>query len=401
MTKFKLRATAMTLMVLTGALSGCHQDKKTNAQSPNAEEFKIIKGDFHQNITLSGELDFLVADKLLTPRTPTWRIGLTELLTDGSKVKKGDVVAEFDRASILQSIDEKKSSFLDSLATVSDAESDKKIALLEATLELKKARLERNKAQLDAALPKDLQSEVDFSNRQLTLHRAENALLNASTNLKTIKKTSSLDLESAKLDSKQRKAELILATKTLEKIALKAPKDGVWVVANNNEEDRKIRIGDTLWPSAEVGKISNLNNLIVKAWLHDVDAGSLNEGMKAHVVLDAYPQKTFEGHIASIALMASPFKNNSLRRKFDVIIELTNPDVEIMRPGLSASVSIDTGHREDVYLLPRLSLTFSKNSVKGMTQSGKLVDIDVDACNEAFCALSKDFNVGLLRESDQ
>ena len=382
-------------------LGACQQQSQATHSQPKSEDFKIVKGDFSQAMTLSGELDFLIAEKLLTPRTPTWSIGLTSLLTDGQSVKEGDIVAEFDKASLLQSIDEQKNTLLDARAKVSTAKNEKKTAMLEANFQLKKAELELQKAELDANLPKDLQSEVEYSNKQLALARAENAVQNANMGLKTTRQTTQLDLDDALLELNQHESEFSSAIKTLKKITLKAPKDGVWVVAQNQEQNRKLRVGDTLWPSAPVGKISDLNKLIVKAWLHDVDAGSITEDMKAMVVLDAYPNKQYEGKIVSIALMASPFKKNSIRRKFDVIVELKEPDTTIMRPGLSASVSIETGQMKDVHLIPRLALTFSKDSVKGMTQDGNTVDIKVDACNEAYCALSKDFDVGLLQGSQQ
>ena len=57
---------------------------------------------------LSGEVEAVSSENLVVPRTPSWLISVRWLASDGSLVKMGDRVVEFDASSLTTTLEDKR-----------------------------------------------------------------------------------------------------------------------------------------------------------------------------------------------------------------------------------------------------------------------------------------------------
>jgi HlyD family secretion protein len=98
----------------------------------------------------------------------------------------------------------------------------------------------------------------------------------------------------------------------------------------------------------------DLSRMQVLAEIDEADVGMLAEGMKAEVVVDAFPGETFQGSITQ--LRYSP-NNVAGVVTYSAVIDVSNP-LGKLRPGMTATVTIRTREALGVVAVPNAALRF-------------------------------------------
>ncbi|MDD2331830.1 MAG: efflux RND transporter periplasmic adaptor subunit [Candidatus Cloacimonetes bacterium] len=129
----------------------------------------------------------------------------------------------------------------------------------------------------------------------------------------------------------------------------------VYATASGIVIERKINVGEMVVSSTSgygegtvVMKIADLNKMIVKSNINEVDINKFKLGQEARITLDALPYEEFVGKIIKIAPMAI-LDNNA--RVFPVEISI-NSGGEKTKPGMTANISIFGESRDDVIVIP-------------------------------------------------
>jgi HlyD family secretion protein len=120
----------------------------------------------------------------------------------------------------------------------------------------------------------------------------------------------------------------------------------------------------------EVMRVANFGSMEVRVDVNENDVVNVDIGEKALIKVDAYPGKLLVGTVKRIASTAT-VKNEGTQQEvtnFEVRIRVTNPAVQL-RPGMSASVDIETQTAHHVVVVPIQSVTVrSKESGKTAEQ---------------------------------
>ena len=195
------------------------------------------------------------------------------------------------------------------------------------------------------------------------------------------------------------KAELAAgrAREGIELLTLKAPRDGILLVSDNDEEGRPFESGDTTWPGRVIARLPELSSMIVEAGLFDVDDGKVYPGLPVVATIDAFPSIDLEGVVVAVEDIASETSRQSLRRMFRTRIELEGLDLVRMRPGMSVRVTAEE-RRQDVLLIPRAALGWSAGGaspgvVAGL-DDGTVAAVQIGACNTEVCVLEDGLGAG-------
>lgn len=97
-----------------------------------------------------------------------------------------------------------------------------------------------------------------------------------------------------------------------------------------------------------VMRIADLNQMIVKSNINEVDIAKFSLGQKAEIKLDALPYEDYEGEIVKIAPAATT-ENNAQVFPVEISINATGSTT---KPGMTAAVTIIGESREDVLVIP-------------------------------------------------
>ncbi|HEX2473369.1 MAG TPA: efflux RND transporter periplasmic adaptor subunit [Lacipirellulaceae bacterium] len=181
-----------------------------------------------------------------------------------------------------------------------------------------------------------------------TVNQREAMLDKARTELKTLdnlhqqKAASGLELKQAEVAVETAKLELSLAKEDLALCVVNSPLNGV-VESVNVVPQMRVGGGTTL------AVIHQLDPIIVQMDYPMERMDSLKVGQAAEVVLDAFPQETFEGKVVRILPVVS-----TKTRVLPVMVEVANPDNRI-RAGISGFVRV-RGERSSATIVPSVAV---------------------------------------------
>jgi HlyD family secretion protein len=102
--------------------------------------------------------------------------------------------------------------------------------------------------------------------------------------------------------------------------------------------------------------LADMNTLIFKGTVDEIDVGKLHEGMPAHIKIGALPDAKVEGRIYKISPKSKTAEGATL---FDVEIELLPAKDVVLRAGYSANAEIAVREKHDVLVIPERLVTFA------------------------------------------
>src|SRR5688500_468130 len=383
----KIAAFCAVLLVLGGCFSG-HAD-----DSREENELRVRRGAFVNDVLLSGELEAARGDSLAVPPLPNWQTAIKWLAEDGATVKAGEPVAELDNSALTADLEQKRQTAMQAAQELRQREGEWEADLEQKQLEVEKKKAEVEKTRLQTLVPKDLQSQRKYEADELAFKKATVEHEKALDVLRSRRVAVEAERQNVLLRIAQAERDIARAEAGISALVLRAPKDGI-VVIRDHWQGRKLQIGDTVFVGFPIAMLPDLSSIRLKASLADVDDGKIDPGMPVTVTLDGYPDVNYTGRIASISAVAQESRRQSLRRHFDVFIDLDRLDPERMRPGLSARVIVRRESLPNALLVPRAALDFSGKTPRARTLSGELVDVKLGSCNAQDCVVSSGLEEG-------
>ena len=125
----------------------------------------------------------------------------------------------------------------------------------------------------------------------------------------------------------------------------------------------------------------DLKKMQVTADTDEADIGCIKVGQKATFSVDAYPSLVFKGTVTQVRNAPKIVQNVVT---YDVVIDVENPEL-LLKPGMTASVSIVVARKKNILKIPNASLRFippfeeelKENTAWKVLPDGKLKSISV------------------------
>jgi HlyD family secretion protein len=139
---------------------------------------------------------------------------------------------------------------------------------------------------------------------------------------------------------------------------IKAPIDGFLL-------NKTVEVGDPVTPltSYQEGtvlmKMANMENLLFKGTVDEIDVGKLKEGMTAEIKVGALPKDTVTGILRKISLKAEKKENATV---FPIEILIPKATHVTLRAGYSANANIIIQKKENILTVPERVVTFRNDS---------------------------------------
>ena len=218
-------------------------------------------------------------------------------------------------------------------------------------------------------------AEGGYASAKAQVERAEAVLADArrvearATELFTNKLTSRADLDTATAVREQAQASLLIAKAgvlqakadrdtafaNLAYTKITSPIDGIVV-------SRAIDKGQTVAASFQTPTLFTIANDLTKmqilANIDEADVGKVREQMETRFTVDAWPGETFTGRIREVRQAPTTIQNVVT---YAAVIDAPNPERKL-RQGMTASVQITTGKREEVLRVPNAALRFKPSA---------------------------------------
>lgn len=211
---------------------------------------------------------------------------------------------------------------------------------IRASLEQARRDMERQQTLLKS---RDI-SQATFDQTRLRVDEFESQLKGAEHTLNAAE----LNLVVLEYNLEAAQARIEQAQEALEYTTIRSPIDGV-ITRINAEVGEVVITGTMNNPGTVIMEVADLSRMILEAQIDEADIAKIQEGQKAHIRVQAYPDRVFDGTVDTIALRYDSSMNRSKYFKTEITVETAG---EQFYSGLTADVDIEAQVHTDVMLVP-------------------------------------------------
>jgi len=266
---------------------------------------------------------------------------VTKLTAAGTKVQRGDLLAEFDRqAQIRDSID-KQAEHDKLVSQVVGEQAKEEAARAKDETEIKQAEDNLSKAQLEMQ-KSEIASRIDAEKTQEDLAEAQATLAQLRETFALKRKAAQAAIRILEIQRDRTQQIMLHARADADLMQIRAPLDGVVVLNTIWKEGKmgEVQEGDQLRPGIPFMQVVDPSMMEVRVLANQEDFLSLRVGQSAHIHLDAYPELLFRGRLEEMAPIGRAGDFSSRLRTFTIVFSITGKDPRLM-PDLSAAVELE------------------------------------------------------------
>src|SRR5712671_333968 len=294
---------------------------------------KVTQGPILRSVTATGTVN-----PVITVQVGSYVSGpIQAIYADfNSPVKQGQLIAKIDPRPFKVKVDAAKAVLANARAQYGKDSAD---------LAYKKINYQRNAELLkDGAISKDA-ADLAFS----TYNQAK----------------SQVGLDAANIQ--QQHANLEDAQVQLNYCDIVSPVDGTIV-------SRNVDVGQTVASSFQTPTLfliaKDLTRMQVDTNVSESDIGNVHTGEVAGFRVDAYSDREFEGAVGQVRQAPITVQNVVT---YDVVVNVANPEL-LLKPGMTANVTIISAKRDDVVRIPVQALRFSPKGAPALAPGGGQFD---------------------------
>ena len=344
------------IVVIAGA--GIAMNART-ATVPNVTMTDVTRGDFIDYIQIRGDIRPAKSIVLAAPLQAGGELQIMKLVKNGSAVKKGDVVVEFDATSLNQRLMERRSELKTAEGEIEQVLAQQKITAEQRQTELTKAKYDVERARLELG-KRDVVSKIEYENAKLSLSDAEQRLKEVEAKILSTKAGAEAELVGKRRRRDKAQFDVERTEQSIGALKLLAPADGTVNILENPRSGGpfggggvEFREGDRAWAGASILELPDLSSIHLEARLDESDRGRLKVGQSATVKIEAVPGKDFQAKVDLISVLARVDFSSGWPpvRNFDLGLILEDRDARI-RPGMTATARIAADRLPSVTLVP-------------------------------------------------
>jgi HlyD family secretion protein len=321
----------VTVAVIAGVVAYTQVARSDSAPEPVTA--RVTRGSIVDTVDATGTIQPVTTVQVGTQVSGT----IKSLAADfNTTVRRGQVIAVLDPSLFQTQVDQ-------ATATVAKLEADAERATVDVRdtqAKLKRAR-ELSERQLISA--SDLDTAITAANQ------------------------SEAQVKSARAQIVQARAQLEQAQVNLGHTVITAPIDGI-VVA------RSVDVGQTVAASMQAPTLfviaGDLSHMQVLASVDESDIGRVQQRQPVSFTVDAYPGETFSGTVSQVRLQPTVDQNVV---SYTTVIDVPNKSLQL-KPGMTASVSIEIARADDVLRVPAAALRFRPASEAARSDATRAAD---------------------------
>lgn len=326
----KKKAVMITIIVLILIAVGLFFYLRENGKSAAYKTEKVSRGEIKSVVTATGTVNAVTTVSVGTQVSGTIR----KLFVDfNSAVKKGQMLAQIDPATVQAQVDQARANLLSAQANLEKAA----VATIDA-----RRTYQRNKD----LFTQNFIARSDLDTAETNYHSAE------------------AQQKITKAQVAQAQASLKIAETNLQYTNILSPVDGTVI-------SRSVDVGQTVAASFQTPTLfsiaQDLTKMQINTSVDEADIGKVQTGQDVSFSVDAYPDTVFNGKISEVRSSPTTVSNVVT---YDVIVKVDNPQLKL-KPGMTANVSITIETRSNVLRVPNAALRFKPETAAGKSESNQ------------------------------
>ena len=325
--------------------------------APKIPTAEVQRKEFIEYAELRGSVQALRSITISAPAS-AGDLQIVNILASGAKVKKGNVIVEFDATTLRQTLAQDQSALKSADAEIEQVkvaaslkEEQDKTDILKATFDVESARMETQK--------QEILSVIEGQKAQLALNDAEQKLVEAQSKLKSDRVSSASSLQSKQKKSEAAQFQVHRDELQLAALTLRAPNDGIIIIENNEQASGPMqpaapfKAGDHAYPGTALAQLPDTSTLRISARVEEAQRGKVQLKQAANIRVDAVPDRSYNGVVDEISATASMDMNAGwpFPKNFTLGLALGDQDPRLT-PGMGAIVRVAVDHVANGLVVP-------------------------------------------------
>jgi HlyD family secretion protein len=320
----------------------------SRGKTPTAAKFlsaSAIANNPGEILRLKGTTEAVESRGILAPllagqQVPT--LTIVHLILGGTRVKKGDILVEFDRQAQMKDYIDKQADYQKLVDQVGQEQAKESAANAKDETEMKTAENNLRKAELEMQ-KSEIVSRIDAEKNQENLDEAKATFDQLRETFDLKRKAAQAAIRILEIQRDRTQQTMLHARANADLMQVHAPLDGVVVLNTIWKQGTfgEVQDGDQVRPGVPFMQVVNPSAMQVRVLANQQDFPALRVGQSAKVRLDAYPDIVFPAKLEQMAPVAQTGDFSNRLRTFVVILSIQGNDPKLM-PDLSAAVDVDT-----------------------------------------------------------
>ncbi|MBN2030962.1 HlyD family efflux transporter periplasmic adaptor subunit [bacterium] len=319
-------------------------------QTYSTSEWAVAKsGNFYIDLIESGDIEAVSQVQITAPMLMGGSLQVIELVPEGTEVKEGDFLLQFDTSTLEQQKQQREDQLEGLLADLERTKAQQALQIFNLENQLATTEYSYQQSTLQLEMRK-YESEVNQEEARIQLKQAEITLKKVQTQLESQRIINKNQILKQEWSIEQARERIQMVNDYIDQYQLKAPIEGM--VAYEQWQGERVKEGYEPMPGQPLlSIIPDFNRMQAKLFVNEVDRLRIHLGQKAEIVLDAYPDVTFHGEVINIATLASAVTGHDRLKGFVAYVAIEESDPR-MKPGSTAKIRIILDQLEDVIYLP-------------------------------------------------
>ncbi|HTZ82669.1 MAG TPA: efflux RND transporter periplasmic adaptor subunit [Candidatus Acidoferrales bacterium] len=295
-------------------------------------------------LRLKGTTEAVQARAILAPQLAGEHVSsltIVQLTPGGARVKRGDVLVEFDRQAQLRDYVDKKADYEKLVDQVAEEQAKEVAAKAKDETELTTAEDSLRKAELENEKA-EIVSKIDAEKNQETYEEAKATYNQLKETFDLKRKAAQAAIRILEIQRDRTKQIMDHAQANADLMQIHSPLDGVVVLNTIWKQGTmgEVQEGDQVRPGVAFMQVVDPSTMQVRVLANQEDFPALRAGQTAKIRLDAYPDMVFSGNLDQLAPIGENGDFSSKLRTFVVIFSIQGNNRKLM-PDLSAAVDVD------------------------------------------------------------
>jgi len=331
-------------------------------RAPTTPVSEVTRGRFVHRVDAQGVLAAEIATEIGVPQSRRGPMYIGWIAEDGSDVKEGDLLVQFDSTDLENELLETQDELAQTLHRRDRRLRQEETALVNLERDANMAERQLEYSQTFQSKDPEIFSRQEIIESEIDSTLATQRRDNATRSREIREELGAVEL--ALLDLQRDRADIDIeeAEADLAALEIRAPHDGIFVLTN--ERGDLPVVGMMVYARMTIAEIPQLQSMQANVYVLEADAGGLREGMPANVVVEAHPGLTYKGRIRRLSALARRKSRFSPVQYFEVELELERTDPERMKPGQRVRATLLIQDLDNVLTIPREAVFDGEDGAK-------------------------------------
>ncbi len=312
----------------------------------------VTRGDLTVGAEISGVLKAARASILGPPLIEgMWEYKISFLAPEGTDAEAGTPVLAFDSSQLERQLLERRNDGEQAETELAQKSAELERRRDDLALRLAEAEAQARRLKLATTVPAELVAAKEADEKSIEHSVADREVEFLKRKIELDGKQAQAELAAVRGRRDRALSRVVELERDIGRLTVTAPRRGTVLYADDDGE-RKIRVGDTVWQGRVVLEIPDLSEMTGDGELDETDLGRVALGQPVSLTLDAFPDVEYNGRVAQIGAAITWRREGQPLKVVKVQVALDETDPTRMRPGMRFRGKVVTDRAEGALLLP-------------------------------------------------